>query len=97
MNTARGGLVDETALLEALRGGRLAGAGLDVFEREPPNPIGALLGHDCVVFSPHVAALTRESASRMALASVQNVFDFFDRSIDPELVVNRRFLSGAVS
>ncbi len=88
MNTARGGVVDEAALIAALREGRLAAAGLDVFEDEPPAPDNPLLSMDQVVLSPHVAGLTAECAERMAVSSVQNVLDFFAGAIDPALVVN---------
>lgn len=88
VNTARGGVVDEAALLASLRDGRLAAAGLDVFEEEPPAPGNPLLAMDQVVLSPHIAGLTAECAERMAISSVQNVLDFFAGRIDPALIVN---------
>ncbi len=88
VNTARGGVVDEAALIASLREGRLAAAGLDVFEDEPPSPDNPLLSMDQVVLSPHIAGLTAECAERMAMSSVQNVLDFFAGRIDPALVVN---------
>jgi D-3-phosphoglycerate dehydrogenase / 2-oxoglutarate reductase len=89
VNTARGGLVDEVALAEALRAGRLGGAGIEVFDAEPPGKDHPLFGLDQAVLTPHNAALTVECAERMALASVQNVLDFFAGRLDPALVVNR--------
>lgn len=87
VNTSRGGLVDEAALVACLREGRLGAAGLDVFETEPPVADSILASLDQVVLSPHIAGVTRESAERMALASVQNVLDFFAGRLDPTLVV----------
>ncbi len=94
VNSARGGVVDEAALIEALRDGRIAAAGLDVFEAEPPAPENPLLAMDQVMLSPHVAGLTAECAERMAVSSVQNVLDYFAGRIDPSLVVNRAALHG---
>lgn len=88
INAARGGLVDEAALDAALREGRLAGAGLDVFAAEPPAPDNPLLANERVLLSPHAAGLTAECAARMAVASVQNVLDHFAGRLDPALVVN---------
>lgn len=94
VNTARGGLVDEAALADALRAGRLGGAGIEVFNAEPPATDHPLFGIDSAVLTPHNAALTAECAERMAIASVQNVLDFFAGTLDPRLVVNRAALGG---
>jgi D-3-phosphoglycerate dehydrogenase len=93
VNTARGGVVDEAALVEALRSRQIAAAGLDVFEQEPPARDHPLFGFEQVVLSPHIAGLTAECGERMAIASVQNVLDFFAGRIDPALVVNRSQLA----
>lgn len=89
VNTARGGLVDEVALAAALRENRLGGAGIEVFDAEPPGTDHPLFGLDQAVLTPHNAALTVECAERMALASVQNVLDFFAGKLDPALIVNK--------
>jgi len=91
VNTARGGIVDEAALAAALKEGRIAAAGIDVFDGEPPPADHPLLAFDQVVLTPHVAGLTRPAAERMAVASVQNVLDFFSGRIDPDLIVNKGF------
>ena len=88
INCARGGLLDETALAEAIRSGHLGGAGLDVFDIEPPPKDHPLFSLDQVIVTPHNAALTRECGERMAIASVKNVLDFFAGRLDPSLVVN---------
>jgi D-3-phosphoglycerate dehydrogenase len=86
--TARGGLVDETALAAALREGRLSAAGLDVFAEEPPPAGHPLFALDNVILSPHSAALTEECAARMSRVSAQNCLDALDGRLDPNLVVN---------
>jgi phosphoglycerate dehydrogenase-like enzyme len=73
VNTARGGLVDEMVLIEALRTGRVAAAGLDVFSAEPLPPGHALLGLKNVVVTPHLAWLTRETLARSVEAALRNV------------------------
>jgi phosphoglycerate dehydrogenase-like enzyme len=78
INTARGALIDQDALADALESGALAGAGIDVFDPEPPPASLRLLKAPHVVLSPHVAGVTRETVVRIALAAVQNVLDFMD-------------------
>ncbi|MER9056811.1 hydroxyacid dehydrogenase [Mesorhizobium sp. M0910] len=94
INTARGGVVDEAALIAALREGRIAAAGVDVFDDEPPAPDHPLFGFDQVILTPHIAGLTAECGERMAISSVQNVLDFFAGRIDSALVVNGAALNG---
>ena len=80
VNTARGSLVDEAALFDALAGGRLAGAALDVFENEPYQPVALrkdLRQLSNVVLTPHAASNTREANRRMAEACLANVKHFF--------------------
>ena len=76
INTARGALIDQDALADALEKGALAGAGIDVFDPEPPTPALRLLKSPNVVLSPHVGGVTRETLIRIALAAVQNVAGF---------------------
>lgn len=76
INTARGEVVNEQALIDALDGGKLAGAGLDVFESEPLAPQSALRGRDNVVLTPHVAGTTIDTWTRrleFAIANIQRV------------------------
>ncbi len=94
MNCARGGLIDEAALLEALKSNKVAGAALDVFEKEPPrdNP---LLKLDNVIFTPHLGASTEEAQVNVAVdISKQMVNALLDRGI--KNAVNMPALSGEV-
>ena len=89
VNTARGGIVDEGALIEALSSGKVAAAGLDVFEHEPPVVDDPLRRFDQVILSPHIAGVTEGASVRMALGSAQNIIDFLAGRIASDLVVNR--------
>ena len=87
ISTARGGVVDEDELINALRTGSIRGAGLDVFNQEPIAPNHALLGLENVIVSPHAAALTRECARRMDEVAAMNCLDAIDGKLNPALVV----------
>ena len=76
VNTARGALIDEVALIDALREGRIAGAGLDVFENEPVEPGNPLLGMSNVVVTPHSAGTNWDTWSRRASFGYSNVVRF---------------------
>ena len=76
INVARGPIVDEAALIEVLRAGRIAGAGLDVFEQEPVDPANPLLGMDNVIVTPHALCWTDECFHAIASAGLQSVVDF---------------------
>jgi phosphoglycerate dehydrogenase-like enzyme len=75
INTSRGGLVDETSLIQAIESGRIAGAGLDVFDPEPPKPDNPLLRLPSVVLTPHIAAGTRDAF----LEKMTFIFDNLER------------------
>jgi D-3-phosphoglycerate dehydrogenase len=95
INCARGGVVDEDALLEALREKRIAGAALDVLAAEPPPADSPLLKLDNVLLTPHSAALTQEASIRMASEAAQAVVDYFTNKA-PKDVVNRKDLKRLV-
>lgn len=85
INTSRGSVVDESALYDALRAGRIAGAALDVFQAEPYVPVAAdkdLRQLDNVILTPHVGSNTREANRRMAEASLANVRAFLAGRLD---------------
>ncbi len=79
VNCARGGIVDEAALAEALRSGQVAGAALDVFVEEPPPKDHPLLGLDGLVATPHLGASTDEAQINVAIAIAEQVADFLTR------------------
>jgi D-3-phosphoglycerate dehydrogenase len=92
VNTARGGIVNEPALVAALQAGKLLGAGLDVFEAEPTPKDNPLLALPNVVASAHLASATQEGLRRMGMQCVQNIIDVLDNKPNPEMVVNKEAL-----
>lgn len=77
-NCARGPIVDEPALIEALQKGEIAAAGLDVTETEPLDPASPLFAMPNVIVTPHYAPTTRESATRVASIAAENIINFFE-------------------
>ena len=89
INCARGGILNENDLYEALVHKRIAGAGLDVFDKEPSPSSNPLFNLSNVILSPHIAGVTVESTIRMATETVKNVFDVIDKKINKDVVVNK--------
>ena len=82
INAARGGIINEIDLDRALKEKLIFGAGLDVFDVEPPSLENPLLKNDKVFLSPHTAAFTEECMTRMGIETVQNIIDFFDGKLE---------------
>jgi D-3-phosphoglycerate dehydrogenase len=87
INTARGGLVDEMALLAALEGGQLSGAGLDVFDQEPPAPDSPLLAREDLIATPHLGGVTSNSKDRMVREAIHQILQVL-RGEQPAHLVN---------
>ena len=87
INTARGGIINEVDLNTALNENLIFGAGLDVFEKEPPSSDNPLLKNKRLIMSPHTSALTDECKIRMAKETVKNIIDFFDNKLDKSVIV----------
>ena len=94
INTARGGLIVEADLRDALVSGHLAGAGLDVFQVEPPEPGNALLKLPNVVFSPHVGGTDTKSMSDMAAMAAQCIVDLHEGRWPTACVVDASLQNG---
>jgi phosphoglycerate dehydrogenase-like enzyme len=95
INTSRGSLVDECALVKALQGEWIAGAALDVHEREPLPPDSPLLRMNNVVLTPHIGGATLEARHQMVTTVARNIADFLQgREIDPKYIVNPEVLAG---
>ena len=92
VNTSRGGLIDEAALAAALQAGRIAGAGIDTFDEEPPRAGNPLFASDRAILSPHIAGVTRQAMARLTIAAAENVLAGIDGRLDPALVVNAAVL-----
>jgi D-3-phosphoglycerate dehydrogenase / 2-oxoglutarate reductase len=92
INTARGGIVEEQALYDALVSGKLAGAGLDVFEQEPPQLGHSLFELPNVIVAPHVAGVTREAVDRMSVQTARNILSALDGEPIRQNVINQDVL-----
>jgi D-3-phosphoglycerate dehydrogenase len=92
INTSRGAVVDESALIEVLDAQKIAGAGLDVFEKEPVEENNPLLNLDNAILTPHTAALTKECVVSMAVEAAKCVLDVFNGKAPPN-VANREVLT----
>jgi phosphoglycerate dehydrogenase-like enzyme len=78
LNTARGAIVNENDLYEALKNGVIAGAALDVMQTEPPDPSNPLFGLDNVVITPHIGSVTLEGFRRVLTAAADRVCECRD-------------------
>ena len=87
INTSRGEIIEEPALVSALREGTIAGAALDVFAKEPPDPRHPLFQLENVILTPHTASLTRDAVARLAEGAAQNVIDVLEGR-EPSYSVN---------
>ncbi len=87
INISRGSVVNEKDLNEAVNKGIIYGAGLDVFEKEPPEDDDPLLKNKRIVLSPHAATFTNECRSNMSIETVQNVIDFFENKLNKSMIV----------
>jgi D-3-phosphoglycerate dehydrogenase len=92
VNVARGPIVDEAALVAALREHCIAGAGLDVLETEPPRAGHPLFAFENVVLTPHTAAYIRTAFDRMAVATANNALAGLDGRLDRDVLVNAEVL-----
>jgi len=89
INTARGEIVDETALIKVLEKGLIAGAALDTFEKEPPSFDSPLFKLNNVITTPHIAGVTKQSFTRMGVTAAETVLNVLEgRKIDQKTIVN---------
>jgi D-3-phosphoglycerate dehydrogenase len=92
INCARGGIVNEKALYDALTNNKIRSAGLDVYDDEPSTSSNPLFGLSNILLSPHIAGVTQEATIRMSKQAVQNVLDVFDNKVDPDVIINKNVL-----
>ncbi|MEM0006719.1 MAG: hydroxyacid dehydrogenase [Candidatus Bathyarchaeia archaeon] len=92
VNTARGAIIDEKALIKALKEGWIAGAALDVFEEEPPSPDNPLLKMENVIVTPHFASCTYEAYQREALLAAEEVLRVL-KGENPKFIANPEVLN----
>ena len=87
INASRGGIINESDLNKSLNENKIFGAGLDVFDTEPPDNDNPLLKNDKTFLSPHTAAFTEECMVRMGKETIQNTIDFFDKKLEKSKIV----------
>jgi D-3-phosphoglycerate dehydrogenase len=92
INTARGGIIEEAALYDALTSGKLAGAGLDVFAQEAPPVPNPLFELPNVIIAPHVAGVTWEAVDRMSEQTARNILSALDGAPIRQNVINQDVL-----
>ena len=93
INTARGGLIDEAALVTAIRSKHLAGAGLDTFAVEPPAADHPYFAVPEIVLTPHIGGVTRQAGARVGVEAVRGIFQILDgQPVAPERIINRKLL-----
>ncbi|MCD1634737.1 hydroxyacid dehydrogenase [Martelella mediterranea] len=94
INTARGGLIDEQALLDAVVSGHIAGAGIDTFASEPPGPDHIFFSQPNIVMTPHIGGVTAEANARVGTEALRGIFQIIDgQPVAPERIINREFLA----
>jgi len=86
VNTGRGGLVDQSALLEAIHAGRIAGAGLDVTDPEPPAPDDPILHHPSIIVTPHIGSASITARTGMTRVCVTNLMAVLSGETPPNVV-----------
>jgi len=93
INSSRGAIVDEAALIEALKAGKISGAGLDVYAEEPVNPRNPLLQLDNVVLAPHLGFVSVENYERSFSGAIDNILSYLDGNpinvVNPEAAQSR--------
>lgn len=96
INTARGGLIDEAALLAAVQSGRIAGAGLDSFATEPPSADHPFWAEPRILVTPHVGGVTAEANARVGVEAVAGIIGYLaGEEIPPQRIINRALLASA--
>jgi D-3-phosphoglycerate dehydrogenase len=96
INTARGGLIDEAALIAAIQSGHIAGAGLDTFAVEPPAADHPFFKMQEIVLTPHIGGVTRQAGARVGVDAVRGIFQVLNGlPVAPERIINRKLLVAA--
>jgi len=96
INTARGGLIDEAALVAAIQSGHIAGAGLDTFAVEPPAADHPFFNVPEIVLTPHIGGVTRQAGARVGVDAVRGIFQVLNGlPVAPERIINRKLLAAA--